>query len=104
VCSFTSEPSDGMGTLIVEVVVSFAEFVEGTDGVTHDNLLRAVQDHELAVWSKSRLVLLSDSCELLPEVSVTSRRWLLTFVKNGPGEEIEGLVGHSSVVDGESHK
>lgn len=56
-----SEPSNGMGSLVIEVVVSLRESVEGLDGVSNNNLLRAVQNHELAVWSETRLILLLDS-------------------------------------------
>lgn len=47
--------------MVIVEVVSLVELLEGSNGVTNDDLLGAVQDHELAVWSEARLVLLLDS-------------------------------------------
>lgn len=56
-----SEPSDSLCVLVIVEVVFLVELLEGSNRVTHDDLLGAVQDHELAVWSETRLVLLLDS-------------------------------------------
>jgi len=53
VCLFSSEPSDSSGVLVEVEVVSLVQLSEGSDGITHDDLLGAVQDHELAVWSEA---------------------------------------------------